>query len=175
MRVASTERAGAKRTARPVQSIRAVLGLAVALACGGAAAAEPTVTVMLDRAQVLAYPPTTETVIVGNPIIADITMLKSTGMVILTGKGFGDTNLLFLDRHGTVLKETRLRVGEAPAMMVVQRGPDRESYACHPRCEPTVALGDSQTYMQRAIGDIQARNGLASGAAAAAGAGVQAH
>ena len=166
MRLASIQRAGAKRTA---------LALALALAWGAAAAAEAPVTVMLDRAQVLPYPPATETVIVGNPIIADVTMLKSTGMVILTGKGFGDTNLLFLDRQGTILKEARLRVGEAPAMMVVQRGVERESYACHPRCEPTVALGDSQTYLQHAIADIQARNGLASGAAAAGAAAAAAH
>lgn len=128
-------------------------------------------TVLLDRAQIMAYPDSTETIIVGNPIIADVTMLRNTGQVILTGKGFGDTNLLFLDGHGTVLQEARIRVREAPAMMVVQRGIDRETYACHPRCEPTVALGDSTVFLQRTIGDIQARNAQATGAATAPGTG----
>ena len=147
----------------------AALSLAAALlgAPGLAAAAEATVTVMLDRAQIVPFPDATETVIVGNPIIADITMLRNTGQVIVTGKGFGDTNLLFIDGHGTLLSELRLRVREAPAVMVVQRGMDRETYACHPRCQPTVALGDSSTFLQRSIGDIQSRNGQATGAAAA--------
>ena len=140
----------------------------VAILCGAAPAlAQPaTVTVLLDRAQIMPYPDTTETIVVGNPIVADVTMLRNTGQVILTGKGFGDTNLLFLDGHGTVLQEARLRVREAPSMMVVQRGLDRETYACHPRCQPTVALGDSSTFLQRSIGDIQARNAQAAGAAA---------
>lgn len=146
--------------------------LALLAGAAPAAAEEIGVTVLLDRAQIMPYPPSTETIIVGNPIIADVTMLRNTGEVILTGKGFGDTNLLFLDGHGTVLRQARLRVREAPSMMVVQRGIDRETYACHPRCEPTVALGDSSAFLQKVIGDIQARNAQATGAAAApAGAG----
>ena len=153
---------------------RSLLGLALGALLAGAGpsqAQETALTVLLDRAQIMAYPDTTETIIVGNPIIADVTMLRNTGQVILTGKGFGDTNLLFLDGHGTVLQEARIRVREAPSMMVVQRGVDRETYACHPRCEPTVALGDSSSYLPRTIGDIQARNAQATGAATAPGSG----
>ncbi len=139
----------------------------VALLCGAAPASAEvkTVTVLLDRAQIMPFPSTTETIVVGNPIIADVTMLRNTGQVILTGKGFGDTNLLFLDGHGAVLQEARLRVRESPSVMVVQRGMDRETYACHPRCEPTVALGDSTAFLTRSIGDIQGRNAQAAGAA----------
>ncbi len=144
-----------------------VLSLLAAPCSTPALADEKTVTVLLDRAQIMPYPADTETVIVGNPIIADVTMLRNTGQVILTGKGFGDTNLLFLNGRGAVLGEARLRVREAPSVMVVQRGMDRETYACHPRCEPTVSLGDSAAFLQRSIGDLQSRNGLASGAAAA--------
>jgi hypothetical protein len=122
---------------------------------------------MLDRAQVISIPADTETVIVGNPIIADVTMLRNSGKVILTGKGFGETNLLFLDGSGRVLSQSILRVREPASMMVVQRGPDRETYACQPRCQPTVTLGDSATFLQRSIGDIQSRNGVASGLASA--------
>ncbi len=157
--------------------LRIALALMAALSCcaGNARADETTVTVMLDRAQIIAYPSTTETVVVGNPIIADVAMLRNTGQVILTGKGFGDTNLLFLDGRGKVLEQARIRVREAPSVMVVQRGTDRETYACHPRCEPTVALGDSSTFLQRSIADIQSRNAQASGAAAASGAVNQPH
>lgn len=133
-----------------------------------ACAAEATVIVMLDRAQVMAYPADTETIVVGNPIIADVTMLKNSGQIILTGRGYGETNLVFLDRRGAVLSEARLRVRESPRLLVVQRGIDRETYACQPRCQPTVTLGDAHDYLQGTVKDIQTRNGLASGAAAAA-------
>ena len=136
---------------------------------GAAPAADATVTVMLDRAQVMHFPAGTDTVIVGNPIIADVTMLRNSGEVILTGKGYGETNLLFLDGRGAVLSEALLRVREPSSVMVVQRGALRETYACQPRCQPTVTLGDSTAYLQRSISDIQARNGLASGFASASG------
>jgi Flp pilus assembly secretin CpaC len=156
------------RQARLSSALVLALSL-LALPCSTLARAEETpVTVLLDRAQVLAYPPDTETVIVGNPIIADVTMLKNTGQVILTGKGFGDTNLLFLNGHGAVVGDVRLRVREAPSVMVVQRGMDRETYACHPRCEPTVSLGDSSTFLQRSMSDLQSRNSQATGAASTA-------
>lgn len=147
-----------------------ILSLLAGPCSTAACAEEKTLTVLLDRAQIMAYPAETETVIVGNPIIADVTMLRNTGQVILTGKGFGDTNLLFLNGRGAVVGEARLRVREAPSVMVVQRGMDRETYACHPRCEPTVSLGDSTGFMQRTISDLQARNSQASGAAATASA-----
>ena len=158
--------------AAALRRLAAALALSVALLgpSGSASAAEATVAVMLDRAQLVPFPESTETVIVGNPIIADITMLRNTGQVIVTGKGFGDTNLLFIDGHGALLSELRLRVREAPTMMVVQRGMDREPYACHPRCQPTVALGDSSAFLQRSIGDIQSRNAQATGAASPTGA-----
>ena len=88
---------------------------------GDASAAEETLTVLLDRAQVIAFPAGTATVIVGNPIIADVTMLRNSGEIILTGKGYGQTNLLFLDGRGTVLSEALLRVREPSSALVVQR------------------------------------------------------
>ena len=90
-----------------------------------ARAEEATVYVTLDHARIMPYPAGTETIIVGNPIIADITMLKSADRVILTGRGFGETNLVFLDQHGAVLSEARLRVRESASLLTVQRGTDR--------------------------------------------------
>lgn len=149
----------------------ASLSMAVLLMTGfdAASAAEGAISVTLDRAKVIAFPVGTETVIVGNPIIADITMLRNSGEIVLTGKGYGETNLLFLDGRGAVLSEAFLRVHETSSVMVVQRGSQRETYACQPRCQPTVTLGDSKEFLDRSISDIQIRNGLASGLASASG------
>ncbi len=99
-----------------------------------ASAAPGTLTVNLDKAKLIKYPAETETIIVGNPIIADVTMLKNAGVLILTGKGYGETNLVFLNRAGAILSESNLRVEPSNSLMIVQRGADRESYSCHPDC-----------------------------------------
>ena len=71
--------------------------IAASLLCGlalsfGTARAE-TLVVTTDRAKIIKLPDQTRTVIVGNPIVADVTVGKD-GLVILTGKSFGTTNLI---------------------------------------------------------------------------------
>ena len=84
------------------------LAAATVLLAGAASAAE-SVSVILDRATVLKMPEKVATVIVGNPLIADVS-LQPGGIMVLTGKGYGITNVLALDRSGTVLMEKSLQV-----------------------------------------------------------------
>lgn len=126
----------------------------------GAAEAADLVTVTLDQAKVLQLPSRTATVIVGNPIIADVTMLKRNDTVVLTGKGFGETNLIVLDDQGKAIRESIVRVTPPENVLIVQRGMDRESYACSPRCQPIVDIGDTTKYITDIAGQIQARNTL---------------
>ena len=64
------------------------------------AQAEPDrIEVVLDQAKVLKMPKDAQTVIIGNPIVADITVLKNRSM-ILTAKGYGVTNMIALDAQG---------------------------------------------------------------------------
>ena len=126
-------------------------------------AAEPVsdhVIVMLDRAKLLKLPDHVDTIVVGNPSIADVTMIRKNNLVVVTGKGFGETNLIFLDTTGQPLSEALVTVRTSQTMLTVQRGVDRESYSCAPRCEPTVSLGDSTKFMQDTSGQITARNTL---------------
>jgi Flp pilus assembly secretin CpaC len=141
------------------------IGAAMLLLClsaGWAQAAAETIPVMLDKAKILKMPPHAETIVVGNPIIADVTTLKNNGLVVVTGKGYGETNLIFLDNKGAAIEEANVRVQAAGSLMTVQRGMDRESYSCQPRCEPTVSLGDSTPFLKDASGQISSRNLLAS-------------
>jgi hypothetical protein len=100
-------------------------------------------------------------VIVGNPIVADVTLGKD-GLVILTGKSFGTTNLITLDAAGSILNESTIEVQQANENVVVmQRGMDRETYSCTPKCMPTVALGDEQKYFTDTGSASATRNKLA--------------
>ncbi len=71
-----------------------------------------TVTVSVDNAKVIRLPERTATVIVGNPIIADVSLQRN-GVVVLTGKSFGSTNLIALDAAGTMLAESAISVRRA--------------------------------------------------------------
>jgi hypothetical protein len=96
---------------------------------------------------VIKLPPKVATIVVGNPLNADAA-LQSGGILVITGKGYGQTNLLVLDRSGSVLLQETVQVLGAPNrnLVVVYRGIERETYACGPECERSITLGDSRGY-----------------------------
>lgn len=146
-----------------------LLAFAAVVAASPAAAqnADGRVIVTLDQAQVMKLPEGVATVVVGNPLIADISVQPG-GMAVLTGKGYGMTNLLVLDRAGKVLDQKTIQVqGPRDNVVVVYRGSERESYSCAPKCERRITLGDSPDYFGTTMGQTSARNGLAQSGAPA--------
>ncbi len=61
------------------------------------------VAVVLDQATVEKLPAGVMTLVIGNPMIADVTMLKTGSAMVVTAKGYGQTNLIALDSDGAVL------------------------------------------------------------------------
>lgn len=149
---------------------RAILALGALAACAiglgnpagtASAAGQEAVAVTVDHAKVIKLPERTQTVIVGNPIIADVTLQRN-AILVVTGKSYGVTNLIALDNAGTMLAESLIRVQAASESLVtVQRGLDRESYSCTPSCQPSISLGDSSKYFGEVSGQAGQRNGLA--------------
>jgi hypothetical protein len=119
--------------------------------------------VVLDQATVAKLPPGASTLIVGNPMIADVTMLKSGAAMVVTGKGYGQTNLIALDAEGSVLLDEQLRVLPANTVLVLQNGSSHVSYSCNPDCMPTVQLGDDPKSFNEAGSQISSHNGYALG------------
>lgn len=115
------------------------------------------INITLYKAEVFEMPEGTSTLIVGNPVIADISVLKKGSKVLITGKGFGETNVLAMDSDGNIISETRIRVSASNEnKLIVQKGTDRESYSCSPSCMPTVNLGDAPAFISQTTGQIQA-------------------
>jgi Pilus formation protein N terminal region len=124
-------------------------------------AGRETVAVMIDHAKVVRLPERTQTVIVGNPMIADITVQRN-GIVVVTGKSYGVTNVIALDAGGALLAESFVRVQAATeSVVIVQRGLERESYSCTPNCQPSILLGDANRYFGEVSGQAGQRNSLA--------------
>ena len=150
-----------KRSARGRCRYAFVLAFALASAMGmrGAGAAE-TLTVVLDQAQITQLPERAGTIVIGNPLIADVT-LQAGGNMVITGKGYGSTNIIVLDRTGATLMTKIIRVVGPRDAVVVYRGIDRESYSCAPDCERRITLGDAPPYFDATIGQSGARTGQA--------------
>jgi hypothetical protein len=129
---------------------------------GASAAQADTLTVKVDQAQIMRLPEKVSTIVIGNPLIADAA-LQSGGVLVVTGKGYGSTNLLALDRSGRVVMDKTVQVigPESHNLVVVYKGIERETYACAPECKPRITLGDSPNYFNAAIGQSGARTGQA--------------
>ena len=75
-------------------------------------------------------------------MIADVT-LQAGGIIVVTGKGYGATNFIAMDRKGEVLMDRVIQVeGPTDQLVTVYRGIERESYSCMPICQRRVTLGD---------------------------------
>ena len=122
--------------------------------------AEEIISVMLDRATIIKTPDKAVMVVIGNPAIADVSVQKN-GIMVLTGKSFGETNLLALDEKGQLISESWLRVQPSNRNIVVYRGAEPESYSCTPNCKPTISLGDSDKHFAKTGGQLNTRNSLA--------------
>ena len=96
-------------------------------------------------------------------MIADVTMLKASGAMVVTGKGYGETNLIALDSAGSVIVEEQLRVLPATSVVVLQNRNSRVSHSCNPDCMPMVQLGDDPKNFKDAGDEITSRNTYAAG------------
>jgi hypothetical protein len=96
-------------------------------------------------------------------LIADGT-LQPGGLLVVTGKGYGTTNMVALDRKGQVVLDREVTVTgpHAADVVVVYKGVDRESYSCTPDCGPRVGtLGDAPPFFAATLGETSTRNGQA--------------
>ena len=132
---------------------------------GLAPAQADTVSIRLDQAHIMQLPDRVATIVIGNPLIADAT-LQGGGVLVVTGKGYGSTNLVALDRAGRVLLSHTVQVLGASAqdMVVVYKGIERETYSCASDCERRITLGDGETYFRSAIDQAGSLSGQASAA-----------
>jgi hypothetical protein len=147
-----------------------VLAFTLLTVAVSAPAQADSVTIRVDQAHLLKLPDRVATIIIGNPLIADAT-LQSGGMLVVTGKGYGATNLMALDRNGRVIMSKSVRVlGPSDReLVVVYKGVARETYSCAPQCQPRITLGDSSAYFNGTLAQTGARNGQAQGGNAGGG------
>lgn len=98
-------------------------------------AAENGIEVMLNQAKILKLARPADTIVVGNPEIADAAV-QNASTIVLTGKGFGVTNLVILDEDGAPVIDEQVYVTRQESRSVrVYRRASLQTLSCTPRCE----------------------------------------
>jgi Flp pilus assembly secretin CpaC len=145
------------------------IGMLLWPAAALAAPAADSILVNVDQAKLVKLPNRVATIVVGNPLIADVT-LQNGGIIVVTGKGYGATNFIAMDRAGDILVDRIIQVeGPTDQLVTIYRGVERESYSCQPICQRRVTLGDGESYFKSVIDQAGSLSNQASGAAAAGG------
>jgi Flp pilus assembly secretin CpaC len=131
---------------------------------GGVAAATESIDVIVDQATVLKLPDRVATLVVGNPLIADVSLQPGSTMVV-TGKSYGATNVMAIDRSGNVLINRTIQVdGPTDKLVTVFRGVNRETYSCTPVCQKRITLGDGPDYFKGTLDQSGALTNQVAGA-----------
>ena len=104
------------------------------------------VALSLDEVHTLAFNTPVSTVYVGNPSIADVTMIDSRHAFV-QGKGYGRTNIMALNRDNVMVFNTHITVtgSDGGGTVTLNRGAQRVTLNCAGgRCEPTPMPGDGK-------------------------------
>lgn len=137
-----------------------LLALLISAMAMSAVAGEP-ISVKVNMARILRISSPAATVIIGNPGVADVT-IQDPQTLVLTGKSYGQTNLIVLDDIGNPIADTLVEVVQAQTDLVtVYMGAARTTLSCAPVCQPTIMLGDDTGFTSAAV----ASSGIVEGAA----------
>jgi hypothetical protein len=121
---------------------RAPIALAAALLTIGAAtvavAQSRTMSIEIDRSARVQLAAPAASVIVGNPAIADVTVVDANTLFI-TGRGYGVTEIAVVDEIGrTVFQNEVVVTGGSTGAVRVWRGAQATEMACAAVCAPSI-------------------------------------
>ena len=121
------------------------------------------IEVLTDQAKLHRLPRAASTIIVGNPLMADVSV-EGGKLLVITGKNYGTTNLIALDSEGKQIGHFNLHVKTSGInKLTLQKGTGRVAYACAPRCEPELQVGDDPKQFEVINKEIGTKAGLAKG------------
>lgn len=134
---------------RPVSPARLIAALAATAALFAPAigsAQSASMNVEIDQAQRVQLRGPAGSVIVGNPAIADVTVVDANTLYI-TGKGYGVTEIVAVDAIGRTVFQSQVVVtaGSGSGRVRVWRGGQATEMACAASCSPSLRGGDAPT------------------------------
>jgi hypothetical protein len=130
-----------------------------------AMAAKNDVEVIIDEATLVRLDRPAAEIVVGNPSIADVSVQSSKTLVI-TGKSFGETNLIVMDADGKVVVNRTLIVQEPrTGFVTLYKGASRQTLHCAPHCTPPLVIGDDKKYFNTIGEQIKTKQSISQSSA----------
>jgi hypothetical protein len=85
---------------------------------------------------------------------------------VVTGKSFGETNLIVIDADGKVIVNRRLIVQEPrTGYVTVYRGDARQTLHCAPNCTTPLVIGDAPAYFEAISKEIKTKQAISQSSA----------
>ncbi len=139
-----------------------LLGALMALSVTGVVGAQAVdVKVFPDQAKLLTISGQPSTVVIGNPVYADVLVVGN--KLLVQGRNYGSTNVIILDADGNQLASFDVVVAGRPKREIeVFKGGHRLTYICAPECARTLNPNDTISAMQDVATRIQLREALIS-------------
>lgn len=98
-------------------------------------AAEKGIEVRMNQAKIVRLARPANTIVIGEPGIADVSV-KDSSTLVLTGKGFGVTNLVVLDSDDNPIMDEMVFVRRSQEASVrIYRRAEVQTLSCVPYCE----------------------------------------
>ena len=111
----------------------------LALIVATPAVAAETLSVRLNQNAAVRLAAPARSVVVGNPAIADVTMLDARNMMVV-GKSYGITDVIVIDARGRTILDRQVVVTAPDSAMTYFKGGQTQTFACAERCE---SMGDA--------------------------------
>lgn len=125
-------------------------------ACGGALDGATCLVILNDHMRRVRLDRPAGTILVGNPTIADVTVLgKDT--IFVSARSIGSTNIIALDENNNEIRTFEVFVREPTTKRVVLRNAGfAENYQCAPDCLRALTQSDSPVPHSATVGVINA-------------------
>jgi len=121
------------------------------------------ITVETGKAKAIKLKTNADSVIIGNPNIADVAVHDDT-LLFVTGKSYGTTNLMIFDNEGNTIHSSDIVVtANTTSWVSVKRAGSNFTYDCAPVCRPTLSPGDDQEHYGGVAEQLLMQKELSSG------------
>jgi Flp pilus assembly secretin CpaC len=103
--------------------------------CLAAPAHAQAIEVLMNQAKIVKLARPADTIVIGNPQIADASV-QDASTIVLTGKGFGVTNIVVMDAKGDLIVDEQVVVtGHFANSVRIYRRAEVQTLSCSPYCE----------------------------------------
>ncbi len=130
-----------------------------------ALAASTDVEVLVDQATLVRLDRPAQEIVVGNPSIADVSV-QSGKVLVVTGKSYGETNLIVMDADGKVIANRKLIVQDPrTGFVTLYKGSARFTFDCAPNCTTPLVIGDDSEHFEVISKEIKTKQTISQSSA----------